>query len=113
MKQRMILTVMLSVGVLAMGAAQLSQAADHELVGARKCKICHGKKTGNQWTIWSESAHAGAFETLASEQAKKIAADKGLGDPQKESECLKCHASRGFLGCEEVSVSAKGKYASA
>ncbi len=81
----------------------------HEIVGAPKCKACHKAKTGDQWKIWAESAHSRAFETLASETARKIASDQGLGDPQQENACLKCHATKAFLGDKAV-VSEKGKY---
>ena len=83
--------------------------ADHEIIGAPKCKTCHKAKTGDQWKIWTESAHARAFETLASENAGKIAADSGLGDPQQEETCLKCHATKAFLGADVV-VNEKAKY---
>ena len=82
---------------LMFGMTQQAVAAP-ELVGAPKCKACHRAKTGDQWRIWTESAHAGAFDTLASERSKKIAADKGLGDPQQEPACLKCHATWASLG---------------
>ena len=62
--------------------------ATPEIVGAPKCKICHRAKTGDQWTIWTESAHAGAFQTLASDQSASIAAEMGLGDPREETACL-------------------------
>ena len=84
--------------------------AAHEIVGAPKCKACHKTKTGDQWKIWTESAHARAFETLASAASKKIAEDRGIGDPQQEEACLKCHTTRVFLGVD-VPVSEKGKYA--
>lgn len=84
--------------------------AGHEIIGAPKCKTCHKAKTGDQWKIWTESAHAGAFATLASDEAGKIAADQGLGDPQQEAACLKCHATRASLGAD-VAVSEKAKYA--
>jgi len=80
-----------------------------EIIGAPKCKICHMAKTGDQWKIWTESAHARAFETLASEKSRKIAADKGLGDPQQEYACLKCHATRASLG-EGVVINEKANY---
>jgi len=80
-----------------------------EIVGAPKCKSCHMAKTGDQWKIWTGSAHAGAFETLASTESKKIAAEMGLGDPQSEYACLKCHATRAYLG-DAVVVSEKAKY---
>ena len=86
--------------------------AGHELIGAPKCKMCHKAKTGDQWAAWETSAHAGAFETLASDESKAIAAEKGLGDPQKEEACLKCHATQAFLG-RDVVVNAKGKYVDA
>jgi len=84
--------------------------AGHEIIGTPKCKACHKAKTGDQWKIWTQSAHAGAFETLASGEASKIAADRGLGDPRQEGFCLKCHVTRAFLGVGAV-VSEKGKYA--
>lgn len=84
--------------------------ADFELIGAPKCKGCHKAKTGDQWKIWTESAHAGAFATLASDEARKIAADQGLGDPQQEDACLKCHATRASLG-GGIAVNEKANYA--
>lgn len=106
--------VMLSISLLAMGLFLLGTAAvamaGHEIVGAPKCKMCHKKAaTGDQWGIWLKSGHAKAYETLATDEAKKIAADKGLGDPQKEDACLKCHTTTGFLG-PDVAVAASNKY---
>ena len=83
--------------------------ADHEIVGAPKCKACHKAKTGDQWKIWTESAHAGAFETLADDEALRVATDMGLGNPQQEEACLKCHATSAILG-STVPVSEKGAY---
>ena len=83
--------------------------ASHEIVGAPKCKVCHKAKTGDQWKIWTESAHARAFETLASSESKRIAADMGLGDPQQEAACLKCHATKASLG-EGVVINEKANY---
>jgi hypothetical protein len=84
-------------------------AAQHELIGAPKCKMCHKSKTGDQWGIWEGSKHAQAFVTLGSEESKKIAAEMGLGDPQKEEACLKCHATQAFLG-RDVPLDKRGKY---
>ncbi len=62
--------------------------------GTANCKMCHGKaKSGDQYGIWKKNAHAKAYETLASDEAKKIAKEKGIDDPQKASECLKCHVT--------------------
>jgi len=90
-------------------SSQITEAAE-EIIGAPKCKSCHKAKTGDQWKIWTDSAHARAFETLASEQAREIATDQGLGDPQLEDVCLKCHATRASLGAGAV-INEKGKYA--
>ena len=57
------------IGGLMLGMAQ-NVVANPEIIGAPKCKGCHKAKTGDQWKIWIESAHARAFETLASEEAK-------------------------------------------
>jgi hypothetical protein len=66
----------------------------HAFVGAEKCKMCHNSASkGAQFTKWSESAHAKAYVTLASEESKKIAAAKGIADPQKADECLRCHVT--------------------
>jgi len=112
MKRQMLMILGLAViGGLFMGAFQEAVAAP-ELIGAPKCKMCHGSKTGDQYKIWGGSAHAGAFETLGTPEAKKIAEEKGVGDPQKAADCLKCHATQAFLG-GDVKVNAKGKYADA
>jgi hypothetical protein len=91
-----ILVLGLAAGLLAVGAVQTNVVAgeEHAFIGSASCKMCHNKAAkGAQFTKWSESDHAKAFETLATDQAKKIAADKGLGDPQKAGECLECHTT--------------------
>lgn len=66
--------------------------AAHQYVGAKKCKMCHNaEKGGAQFTKWTESKHAKALETLGSEEAKKIAAEKKIADPATSAECLSCH----------------------
>jgi hypothetical protein len=89
--------------------AGIALAEEPEIVGAPKCKICHLAKTGDQWGIWEKSKHAQAYTTLGTDEAKKIAAEKGLGDPQKEQACLKCHTTHGFLG-EKVKIAESNKY---
>ncbi len=110
MKRRVLISVsLLAMGMFLLGTATVAMAG-HEIVGAPKCKMCHKKdKTGNQWGKWLESKHAKAYETLGTDEAKKIATDKGLGDPQKEAACLKCHTTTGALGADVV-VAAAGKY---
>ena len=74
-------------------AEEATPAAQY--VGGETCaKICHkSAKQGTQLKIWQASAHAKAFETLGTPEAKKIAAEKGIADPQKADACLKCHVT--------------------
>jgi hypothetical protein len=91
-------TVALGCGALLALVAPIrtASAADpaHSFVGAEKCKMCHNSPAkGAQFTKWTESKHSKAFATLASEESKKIAAAKGIADPQKDSQCLRCHVT--------------------
>ncbi len=89
--------------------AEEAKEVKGKLIGVDKCNVCHkSEKRGNQAAVWAESAHAKAFATLATDEAKAIATEQGLGDPQKASECLVCHTTKGFLG--EVEVDESGKY---
>jgi hypothetical protein len=65
-------------------------------VGAAACKSCHSnpKMGGEAYKVWSTSKHAGAFKTLMTPEADKIAAGKGLKTKAAESpECLNCHVT--------------------
>lgn len=74
--------------------ASSQAAAENAFVGAEKCKMCHNAPAkGAQFTRWAESRHAKAYQTLAGEEAKKLAAARGIADPQKAPECLKCHVT--------------------
>jgi hypothetical protein len=66
-----------------------------QYVGSMTCaKICHKtSKQGEQLRIWQESSHAKAWETLAGEKALAIAKEKGIADPQKSDQCVKCHTT--------------------
>lgn len=80
--------------LLLLGSVSLAAAQGHAFVGAEKCKMCHNTPAkGKQFTQWAESKHAKAYQTLASEEAKKIGATKGIADPQKSPACLKCHVT--------------------
>ena len=69
-------------------------AAEQNYVGADSCKMCHKKaEKGDQYGSWKQSGHAGAYEVLASDKAKEIAVAKGIGNPQENGECLKCHVT--------------------
>ena len=68
--------------------------SDGKYMGVEKCKKCHeAKAAGSQYTKWKESKHAKAWDALATEEAKKIAKEKGIDDPQKSDACVKCHVT--------------------
>ena len=72
----------------------LSQSGN-TYVGAETCGMCHKtEKQGRQLSIWQNSAHAKAFETLKTDTANQIAKEKGFLKPASETwECLKCHVT--------------------
>lgn len=64
----------------------------HKFVGVATCAMCHdGKTTSKAMEKWSKEAHAKAYETLGTDKAKAIAKERGIDDPQKSPDCLKCH----------------------
>jgi cytochrome c554/c'-like protein len=80
--------------ILAAFVAPVFAEGAHKFVGAEKCKLCHNSVAkGAQYTKWSEMKHSKAYAALGTEEAKKIAQAKGIADPQKASECLKCHVT--------------------
>jgi hypothetical protein len=67
---------------------------DNRYVGQRVCKNCHSKaEKGEVHEKWLATPHAKAFETLASDAAKKIAKEQGIEDAQKSDKCLECHVT--------------------
>jgi len=70
----------------------LAVSGPHKYVGSAKCKTCHmTPKSGEAYPIWQKTKHAKAYETLASDESKKIASSMGISDPQKSDKCLSCH----------------------
>jgi excinuclease UvrABC ATPase subunit len=67
----------------------------HSFIGKDACGMCHKtEKQGSQLTIWQNTKHSKAFETLKTEKANQIAKEKGFQTLAVETpECLKCHAS--------------------
>jgi hypothetical protein len=97
MRKTLILVSILAV-VASLGANVAADKAaageKHIYIGASKCKMCHKKaESGEQFLIWEKSAHAKAYASLASEKSKELAKAKGIDDPQKADECLKCHVT--------------------
>ncbi len=66
----------------------------HNYVGVEMCKLCHKKKElGDQYDIWTNTAHSKAFYTLGTPEAREIASGLGIRDPQQSGKCLRCHAT--------------------
>jgi len=72
-----------------------TSAPQHAFVGTKTCGMCHHtEKQGKQLEIWQNSKHAQAYKTLESDEANKIAKEKGFTTPAVKTEaCLKCHVS--------------------
>ena len=66
-----------------------------KFVGVKLCSPCHkGDAKGKMFELWQASKHAQAFKALQSDEAKKIAEQKGLKTaPHEAPECLKCHVT--------------------
>ncbi len=75
-----------------------------DYVGTSKCGMCHkSDKKGAQLKVWEAGSHAGAFETLKSDESTKIAEKLGLKVPAYEAgECLVCHTTGYGAGGYEV-----------
>jgi hypothetical protein len=87
------IVVAIGVGLAAGGAGAAGK--EPQYVGVKRCKGCHKKELiGDQYDAWKKGKHAQAFETLKSEEALKIAKEKGLTVPPSQSpDCLKCHVT--------------------
>src|SRR5579862_5791687 len=82
-----------------------ARAEDATYVGAEKCKNCHSTpRKGDPFGTWEKSKHHAAYANLAGDEAKKLGAAKGVAEPQKAAECLKCHVT-----AFEAPASQKGK----
>lgn len=72
-----------------------AQTEQRGFIGTSACGMCHKtEKQGSQLSIWQNSKHAKAYFSLQTEEADKIAMDRGFKTKAVETpECLKCHAS--------------------
>ena len=91
-KFRFGIVLLASLFVLAPGMAD---AKDNAYVGVKKCGKCHEKELyGNQVESWRKGPHAGAMETLDSEQSAEVTKRLGIaGSPREAAECLECHVT--------------------
>jgi hypothetical protein len=93
----------LSIAVLVFFAGTALMAQNFKYIGASKCKMCHVKPaTGEQYNVWLKGPHAGAMKTLASDEAKKIATEKGIADPTTDAACISCHSTVGGVDAKLV-----------
>ncbi len=68
--------------------------AANKYIGSQKCQNCHdAEASGNQWGAWMEAGHSNGMKSLHSDEAKKIATEKGIPDASKSDQCLKCHVT--------------------
>lgn len=90
-----IVVLVVVVAVILLAADSLQAQSKNGYVGVATCGMCHKTaKQGEQLKVWEASRHAQAFQTLLSDEAKKIAQEKGIqGGPEKAEACLKCHAT--------------------
>lgn len=95
MKKFLILTLFFSLILLFAGFKLQDEPKKHGYIGAEACGMCHKTdKQGKQLDIWKNSAHSKAYQTLLTEEADRIAKEKGFETPAAKTEaCLKCHAS--------------------
>ncbi len=90
-----IVILILSTSFLGFSLYNTSYKGDSKYVGVKTCGMCHKKENvGQQLKIWQESKHAQAYKTLQTEEADKIAKEKGFTTKAVDTpECLKCHVS--------------------
>jgi hypothetical protein len=91
-----------AVAIVAIGTAWLQDPpkkwepvpAGHKYVGAATCNMCHDGKTKTKaYAQWSKAKHAQAYKTLATDKAREIGKARGIEEPQKSPDCLKCHTT--------------------
>lgn len=81
--------------LLLLGSSSLAQEKHPVYVGTQVCVECHrGEAFGHQDSLWYLSAHAEAFASLATPEARRIAELSGVPvEPQHSPMCLGCHAT--------------------
>ena len=110
MKKNVVFGVVSGVAMLAGLAYGIAAASEDPslVVGTKTCAMCHKKAdSGDQFGKWSAGPHAKAFAVLASDEAKAVAAKRGIADPQKSAACLKCHTTA-YLFTEELQIKGEG-----
>ena len=91
-----LLALLLPLGAIAARPAGGAERQRHPVyVGARECAKCHdGRHIGDQFTRWYFSRHAGAYTSLSTPEARRIAELSGIPMvPEESAMCLGCHAT--------------------
>jgi cytochrome c554/c'-like protein len=103
----------LSAGLLLAVPLQLigaEEAPKPQYVGVARCGRCHRREsTGDQLGQWKNTGHARAYATLASEESKAIAQERGIQDPQQSDVCLKCHVTAHGVDAALIAPIPEGK----
>ena len=94
-KMPIIIILVLAVSFFGFSLYKANFFTGSKYVGVKTCGMCHKKEdVGQQLIIWQNSKHAQAYKTLQTEEADKIAKDKGFKTKAADTpECLKCHVS--------------------
>ncbi|MCK4413024.1 MAG: cytochrome c family protein [Candidatus Eisenbacteria sp.] len=75
--------------------AKKAEEQEHGFIGALSCKACHKSEAkGDQYGKWLASPHAHAYQSLLTDESKKIAKELGIEvAPEEAAQCLKCHVT--------------------
>lgn len=88
------------------------QFQQFKYVGVTKCVGgCHKTESqGKQLEIWKNSQHSKAYKTLETEEAKKIALEKGHNqNPTEITECVRCHLLGKDINPDELTATFEKK----
>jgi len=88
------LTRLLTLLLILLLVVGFSAQSQNKYIGVKMCSMCHkAEKTGNQFAVWSKSAHAQAYKILAGPKAAEIAKAKNIKNAAEAPECLECHGA--------------------
>lgn len=95
-KMKIQLPLVLLLGFVVFAATQIKTdvGGDFQYIGVDKCAAtCHkGDSKGNQLSIWQDSKHSKAYESLLTPVSDSIATAWGSTTSAAETpQCLKCH----------------------
>ena len=92
------------------GSRFVQEKSKYHYAGAEKCaSVCHNnEEMGFQYNKWKESRHSKSYLSLAYDRALRYSKNAGVkGNPQENSECLKCHITGGGLDSSFFAVTYK------